>query len=274
MTNEAKTVAGKTIRIERPADAPGVAIVRICRPEHRNAIDDTVIDGLREAAAELHEDVSVRAVILTGEGRFFSAGADISTFDDIEAEKDVNRIRRASYRGNRLCAEWESLPQLTIAAIEGGAVGGGLSLAASCDWRVMAADAWAYVPEARLGLIYGWNSIPRLNALIGPARAKLLSILCRRHGAAECEGWGLVDLVTEPGEALAGAIALAGEVCAIPRIAAQLIKRSVNVHSNALAASTSYADMDEMLVCMTDAEGNRSRQEAIRRLVGKKKTQK
>lgn len=270
MIQDDNLTCSQTVRVETHSDNPAIAVVRICRPAHRNAIDDEVIDGLRNVAAALHEDVSVRAVILTGEGSFFSAGADMTTFDFLGNEPDVNRVRRMSHKGSRLCAEWENLPQLTIAAIEGGAVGGGLGLAAACDWRAMASDAWVYVPEARLGLIYGWNTIPRLTSLIGPARTKLLSVLCRRHGAAECERWGLADLVTEPGAALAGAIALAEEGCAIPRLAAQLIKRSVNVNSNALSAATSYADMDEMLVCMTDAEGNQAREAMIRSVLGRK----
>jgi enoyl-CoA hydratase/carnithine racemase len=257
------------VRIEEHAGNPAISVVRISRPAQRNAINDEVIDGLSEAAAALREDTSVKAVILVGDGGFFSAGADLSTFEAVRGEPDVNRVRRMIHKGGRLCTEWERLPQLTIAAIEGGAVGGGLALAAACDWRVIASNAWIYVPEAKLGLNYGWNTLPRLNSLIGPARTKLVSIMCRRHGAAECERWGLADMVTEPEGALAGAAALAEEACAVPRLAAQLIKRSVNAHANALSAAASYADMEDMLVCMTDDEGNKARQHLIGELSDK-----
>ncbi len=251
------------VRIEHHPDAPDIAVVTINRPDRRNALDDAVLDGLGQAAERFHEDAGTRAIVLRGEGGFFSAGADVSTFDTIATETDVNRVRRATHKGGRLCAAWESLPQLTIASIEGGAVGGGLALALACDWRVMAADAWVYVPEARLGLIYGWNTVPRLTRLIGPARTKTLSILCRCHAASECQQWGLVDAIAGDEGADEAAFALAREVCAIPRLAAQMIKRSTNATANALSAATSYADMDDMLVCMTDPEGNAARQAFI-----------
>jgi enoyl-CoA hydratase/carnithine racemase len=243
--------------------APGndaVAVLSINRPAQRNAFTGTVISDLIAAIAELRDDVSVRAVVITGEGGFFSAGADLSLFDEIGEVADINIVTRTLARGGRLCRDVETLPQPTIAAIEGGAVGGGLSLAVSCDWRVMADNAFAYVPEAMLGLNYGWNTLPRLNRLIGPARAKTLSILCRRHSAVECEKWGLADQLSEPGKALETALALADEVCALPRLAVQMIKKSANAHATAIAESASFSDMDMMLVCMTDPEGTAARE--------------
>ncbi len=243
--------------------APGndaVAILSINRPAQKNAISDGVISGLSAAVAELRNDVSVKAVILTGEGGFFSAGADLSLFDEIGEVSDVNVVARSLEGGGRLCTEIEKLPQPTIAAIEGGAVGGGLAMAVSCDWRVMASNAFAYVPEAKLGLNYGWNTLPRLNRLIGPARAKTLSILCRRHSAQECQSWGLADQVAEPGKALDAALKLAEEVCALPRLAVQMIKKSINGHATAFGENASFSDMDMMLVCMTDPEGTEARE--------------
>jgi len=259
------------IKVSRAPDNNAIAILTINRPAQKNAINDAVINGLSAAVAEIRNDVSVRTVILTGEGGFFSAGADLSLFDEIGDVTDVNIVARSLEGGGRLCSEIEKLPQPTIAAIEGGAVGGGLAMAISCDWRVMASNAFAYVPEARLGLNYGWNTLPRLNRLIGPARAKTLSILCRRHGADECLTWGLADQTAAPGKALEGALALAEEVCALPRLAVQMIKKSINGHATALAENASFSDMDMMLVCMTDPEGNQAR-EALKaaRVAGRK----
>ncbi|MZR30677.1 enoyl-CoA hydratase/isomerase family protein [Sneathiella litorea] len=249
----------EAVSLEYSKEIPGLAIVQISRPEARNAFNDDVIEGLMDAALSLRKDTSVQVVILSGKGGFFSAGADISTFSKIEGETDINRVRQWAYEGSRLCREWEELPQLTIAAIEGGAVGGGLGIAVSCDWRIMASDAWVYVPEVKLGLNFGWSTLPRLNNLIGPARTKTLSILCRRHMATECESWGLADAISAPGEALEKAQNLAEEALQVPRLPVRIIKRAVNTNANALNASTSYADMDEMLVCMTDQEGNAAR---------------
>ena len=251
------------VQIDHLDSAPEIAVVTLNRPAQKNAINGAIIDGLRNAAAQLQEDADTKTIILRGEGGFFSAGADLSTFKDIAGESDVNRVRRLTHKGTRLCAEWEALPQLTIAAIDGGAVGGGLGLAVACDWRVMGANAWVYVPEARLGLNYGWNTLPRLTRLIGPARTKTLSILGRRHTALQCEQWGLADVVASDNNAFETAVALAREVCTVPRLAAQLIKRSINATAHALSPATSYADMDDMIVCMTDPEGNEARQSLL-----------
>lgn len=245
------------VEIERVA--PQIALVRMKREDKLNALNDELIQGLTDAAQTLREDASVKVVVVTGGMRAFSAGADIGTFDAIGREPDVNRVRRATQRGARMAQLWESLPALTIAAVEGGAVGGGFGLALACDWRVFASNAYAYVPEVRLGLNYGWGTLQRLSALAGPARAKWISILCRKHGAAELAGWNIVEQVAEPGQALDSALALASEVAALPALAAQIIKQSVNAHSTALAHASSHADMDHMLVCLTDEEGRRAR---------------
>lgn len=247
------------IQVERTGPDGTIAIVTIDRPERRNAMDGATIQGLLDAFAGLRDDMDVRAVVLTGSGGFFSAGADHAIFEGVEAEKQPNRTRRALAAGSRLCREIETLPQVTIAAIEGGAVGGGLGLAVSCDWRVMAANAYAYVPEAKLGLNYGWNTLPRLTTLVGPARTKTMSILCDRHTAAECADWGLADRLTDPGGALEGALDLARQASALPQMAVQLIKRTVNSYATALVENTSAADMELMLVCMADPEGAAAR---------------
>jgi enoyl-CoA hydratase len=247
----------KLVEITRPA--PGVVVVTMKREKKLNAFNDQLIAEMTEAAETLREDASVKAVVVTGGARVFSAGADISTFAAIGEEGDVNRVRRGIQRGARMAELWQSLPPVTIAAVEGGAVGGGFGLALACDWRVFARDAWAYVPEVKLGLNYGWGTLPRLSALAGPARAKWISILCRRHGAEELASWNVAEHLAEPGQALESALALAQEVAALPALAVQLIKRSVNAYAFALANTASHGDMEDMLVCMTDEEGARAR---------------
>lgn len=255
------------IRVQKIS--PAIALVTLQRQEKLNAMDDALICALIDIAETLRDDASVKAIVITGGQRMFSAGADISTFEEIDKEPDVNRIRRATQRGVRMTELWQSIPAVTIAAVEGGAVGGGFGLALACDWRVFARNAWAYVPEVKLGLNYGWGTLPRLAALVGPARAKWISILCRRHGAQELEAWGVAQQVSEPGAAATAALALAEEVAASPGLASQMIKQTVNAYSLALAKSSSYGDMDDMLVCMTDSEGKSARAAFISSLAEK-----
>lgn len=254
------------VQIEQPA--PGIALVTMQRQDKRNALNDALISALIDAGEALRDDASVKAIVLTGGLRAFSAGADMSTFDTIVQEPDVNQVRRMTEKGARMAELWQSMPAVTIAAVEGGAVGGGFGLALACDWRVFARNAFAYVPEVRIGLNYGWSTLPRLAALAGPARAKWISILCRRHGAEELAAWNIAEHVAEPGGAVAAAMVLAQDVAALPALAAQMIKRSVNAYSLALAKTASYGDMDDMLVCMTDAEGQRARERYMHSLAG------
>lgn len=250
------------VQTRRLADAP-IAVVQLSREHRLNALDDALIGELASVAEQLRDDASLRAVVLTGGTRVFSAGADFTTFDKVKGEADVNRVRRMLARGGRMVEAWQSLPMLTVAAVEGGAVGGGFGLTLACDWRVFARDGYAYVPEARLGLNYGWGALPRLTALAGPARAKWIGVLCQRHAAAQLQEWGIADVVAEKGQALEAAIRLAREVAAFPTLPTQLIKRAVNAYSQALASAASYGDMEEMLVCMTDADGDLARATAI-----------
>jgi enoyl-CoA hydratase/carnithine racemase len=133
-----------------------------------------------------------------------------------------------------MCKAWEELPQITLVAIEGFAVGGGLALSLACDWRVIADDAFVSLPEIALGIPLTWGAIPRLTALVGPARAKRLTILCERVGAAEALAIGLADYTAPHGQALAKAREVAGRTLAMPEAAVRMSKETVNAVATAL----------------------------------------
>lgn len=247
-----------------------VAHVRMCRPERRNALNAAMIGGLMDAALELRRQDTVKAVILSGTDDVFSAGGDLDLFRQLQEAPSLTMARRMAEEGGRLCAEWSSLPQPTIAAIEGPAIGGGLSIAVSCDWRVMAEDAWIHAPEVQLGLNFGWQTLPRLTALCGAARTKTISLLGRRHGAAECMAWGLCDATSSSGGAVAAALEMAGEVCVAPSLGTRLVKRAITRQSEALLTVSGFADPDDLLLALQDGEGKASREAAIRALKDKK----
>ena len=147
-----------------------------------------------------------------------------------------------------MCAAWEALEQVTIAAIEGWCIGGGAALAVACDWRVTASDASIYVPELRLGMNMSWQSVPRFNHLIGPARTKQLLILAEPLAAPTALDWGLVDYLTEPGQSMARARALAAQVAAMPPVPVRMAKRLVNASATALDSAVSQMDADQFLL--------------------------
>lgn len=252
-------------------DNPQIAIVTLNRPDNFNSITVDTLDGLMQAAEKIAADSKIRAVILTGEGSFFSSGADFSLFASAMSETDTTRGRIIGAKGANVCKAWEALPQVTIVAIEGGVVGGALAIAMACDWRVMAKNSYAYVPEVKVGVNFGWGALPRLTGLIGAPKAKLMSILCHKHGAEECKSWGLADYVSEDSSAMAMAIGVAQEVAALPSLPVQLIKRGVNVSANALAAASGYADLEDLLLCMRDDEATKYRIQTIQKVQQKGK---
>jgi enoyl-CoA hydratase/carnithine racemase len=153
-----------------------------------------------------------------------------------------------------MCAAWEQLEPVTIAAIEGWCIGGGMALVRACDWRVAAVDAYLYVPEIRLGMNMSWQSVPRFVNLIGPARTKELLILAEPLGAEEAMGWGLVDHLAGKGHALEKARELAEKVASMPPIPVRMIKQAVNSSATALNNATSFMDADQFLLTQGTAD--------------------
>ena len=150
--------------------ADRLAIIRLHRPSARNALSRALMRELTTCARELAERTDIDVVILTGDEKFFSAGADlkdaVAWADDTLSTLERREITGAGFR---MCKAWEEMPQITIVAIEGYAVGGGLALALACDWRVLADDAFVSLPEIALGIPLTWGTIPRLVNLLGPA---------------------------------------------------------------------------------------------------------
>jgi enoyl-CoA hydratase len=242
-----------------------LAVVRMARGE-LNPLGAGVVAALTEAARSLAGDRSVRAVILAGNERAFTAGADLREAAELDpGTLDRHALHDRFEAGVRMCDAWASLPQVSIAAIEGMAIGGGVSLAVACDWRVLGRGAWMQGPEARIGINYGWGTLPRLAALAGPARAKWFSILCRRHGAEELKDWGVADLVVEDGKALEAARGLAMEVGAMPALAVAINKRVVDSAVRAGPPSPPGSESSATVACLEDAECRAAWQQALRR---------
>jgi len=245
------------VTIERQGD---VALVTFDRKKNLNAFDGKLILELTEVARSFQEDLETRAVVLTGSRQYFSAGADLEDLGTRAVLSELAR-RQSFYRGVRLCEAWESMPQITIAAMERMAVGAGVALPLACDWRVMGESAFLYVPEAKIGLNLQWGALPRLVNLVGPARAKRICILCERMYAPQALDWGLVEEVAPDGQVAGRALDMARAAAEIPAIAVSMIKEAVNATAGALNRTASYADADQsqLSAASEDARGARER---------------
>lgn len=236
------------VTIERK---PPYALVRFDRKSSLNAFNQQLVVELTEAANSFHDDLDVHYVVLTGSDEAFSAGADLreDTLWDPVAQSDPERRdlerRRRFYAGVRLCKAWEEMPQITIAAMERMSVGAGCAIALACDWRVMGRSAFLYVPEVKIGLNLQWGALPRLITLVGPAKAKRITLMCEKMDAATALDWGLVDAIADDGETVAVAQEMARKTSQMPATTVRLMKEAINATANVLHHATSYADADQ-----------------------------
>ncbi len=232
------------VRVERDG---AVATVTLDRPEKRNALSLAVLEELEAVAHGFRGDDSIRAVVFTGAGPHFSAGADLSDADAPRPETFLGRLDQ-SRAGPRMLRAILEIDPITIAAINGVAAGGGACIATACDFRIGADDCRIRYPEVPLGMSLSWTSLPLVTHLVGPARAKRMVILGRDESAETLLDWGFLDAVAAPDALLAEAHRMARDYAALPPIPAQMVKRSVNALVGALDRSIMHMDMDQLLL--------------------------
>jgi enoyl-CoA hydratase/carnithine racemase len=205
------------------------------RPDKLNAIDSAMLDALGEALLAVERDPEIRAVILTGAGRAFSAGADIKEWT---ALTPLEFSRSWGRRGHALFDRLTGLAPPVIAAINGIAFGGGLELALCADIRIASAAARLGLPEVTIAALPGWGGTQRLPRLIGPGRAKHMILTGQPIDAACAEAWGLVSEVVAAEALPARARALAAQIAANAPLAVQASKRLIDAGLPATPAAT------------------------------------
>lgn len=214
MTDEGKVV-------EYGIDHNGIGLIKLDRPK-ANALSRQVLIQLRQAASQFQREPP-KAVIIHGGERIFAAGADISEFGGAAEAVEISALFHSALDS---IAE---IPRVTIAAINGFALGGGLELALSCDFRVASSDAKVGQPEILLGIIPGGGGTQRLSRLIGVSKAKEIIFSGRQVTAEEAMGLGIVDRVCEPKTAFEVAYEWALEFSKGPVIAHGLAKQAIDV---------------------------------------------
>jgi enoyl-CoA hydratase/carnithine racemase len=238
----------------------GILVARMNRPRARNALSLALMQELTEFALGCEARDAVRAVVLAGGPDHFSAGADLKDPGRWDvASRPLGEQRRIANAGYRLCAAWEAIPQVTIAAIEGYAIGGGIALALACDFRVLAENAYVSFPEISLGMPLTWGTIHRLVQLAGPAQAKRLAILGERLSAAEARAAGIVEYVAPAGGAEARAHEIARAAAALPQAAVRLTKETANAAANALLHLGSHMAAEQFALLTASEEGRVAR---------------
>ena len=230
----------------------GIATVTISRPKALNALNEQLLFELNEAFDLMLFRPDILVVIITGEGRAFVAGADISEFVDVDGVFDA---RYLSDRGHQIMKKVERFSRPVIAAINGFALGGGLELALAATLRTMSKDAKVGLPEVGLGLIPGYGGTQRLPRLIGVGRAYDLILTARHVDADEALQLGIVNRVAD--DALQAAYELARLILkqspsavhfareAVMRGLAQTLDNGLETEADLFALATQADDFEE-----------------------------
>jgi enoyl-CoA hydratase/carnithine racemase len=250
--------AYETISVKRDRGMRGLVTITLNRPQKLNAIDAQMHDEIERACFDLKRDGEARVVVFTGAGRAFSAGNDLRPKKRPPAKSELD-ARVIAGAGNRSSEAIESLDQVTIAAINGLAVGGAVVWAACCDLRLAAESAWFSIPEVDLNIPMTWNSLPRLMRELGPARTKELVMTCDRFSAQHAERWGFVNHVYPDSKLMPEARALAKKLLAKDAMSLAIVKTTASAVAKQMAPSEATQSDRDMLL-LADLLGRRRRE--------------
>ena len=227
-----------------------VATVIFNRPDALNALNVQLMHEIIAAAEAFREDAETRVVIFTGAGKCFSAGLDLTDIEYVQRFQEDSILMKLRFLklGPRMVKAIYDMDQITIAAVNGTAAGGGACIAAACDFRVGANDCLVGYPEVGLGMNLSWVALPMCVNLIGPSKAKQMVILAKKENAATLLKWGFLDEVVPPEDLLGSA----GKMAETYALGEAGVERTGLVDVAAIASALDQAimhmDVDQFLL--------------------------
>ena len=226
--------------------------LQLHRPDQLNPLSTHTLHELELAARWFDEHHDLKVVVVSGAGRAFSSGADLSAFTSGATPEDRQQ-------GWRMARALDEMRAVTVARLHGWCVGGGLVVAAGCDLRIAADTARFSIPEVDLGIPLAWGGIPRLVREIGPALTKELVMTCRPFDAHEAKQAGFVNRVVPEAELDEAVEVLVQQLVAKPKLALLETKSHVNaVTESMVGTGRSWADADGLASGLRDPEGRAS----------------
>ncbi|MCK9627420.1 MAG: enoyl-CoA hydratase-related protein [Bacteroidales bacterium] len=224
-----------------------ICTLKISNPSQLNALNSSVLKELDEAVSEIEINPDIRVLIITGEGRSFVAGADISEMSEL----DSVAAGEFAFRGASVFRKIELLQIPVIAAINGFALGGGCELALSCDIRIASDNAKLGQPEVSLGITPGFSGTVRLGRIVGPAKAKELIFTGRVIDSSEALSIGLVNKVCNSENLMDEVIKMASIIANNAPIAVKNAKSSINDSSDLPADDAIKNEMRLFALCFS-----------------------
>jgi enoyl-CoA hydratase/carnithine racemase len=240
----------ETLKVERDTELVGLTTVTLNRPDRLNAISSRMHEELQGVCAQLQSDTQTRVIIFTGAGRAFSAGADLKDSPPFTGTvDDPLAIRRLLGTGNRTSASIEQLDQVTIAAVNGLAIGGAVVFLSAMDLRLAAESAWFSIPEIDLNIPLTWNALPRLMRELGPARTKQLVMTGDRFCAEDAMRWGFLNQVTADDALLPTVRSLAAKLLAKDPLSLALTKSTTRALANMMVpGEPTHSDREYLML--------------------------
>lgn len=209
-----------TVSVQGP-----IGEIRFCQPKQGNPLSPQTLIEIAEAAEMLDQDQTVRSVVISGEGPSFCHGFDLTVWPDLP---QPDQTRELAQLGNRMIEALKRMRPVTVAALSGWVVGGGVAISLAADLGLADPDTIMMVPETKLGIPFGWYGLHLLISELGPGMARDLILTGRQIEAQE--GWakGIVSRIASAGQVREEALRLAGEIATKPPLAIQATKRGVN----------------------------------------------
>lgn len=243
-----RTRRPQTLIVDRDTALPGLVTITFNRPEKLNALNVDLHDDLQAVCRELQDDHEARIIIFTGAGRAFSSGAELGSVRAGRPVNDIDRRARVSI-GGRTSAMLEALPQVTIGAVNGLAIGGAVVFLCCLDIRLAARSAWFSIPEVELELPLTWNALPRLMRELGPARTKELVMACERFSSEDALRWGFVNHVYPDRQVLPEARKLAKRLLSMDPLTLAMTKSATNALARQMVPEeATWSDPELMLL--------------------------
>lgn len=240
----------------------GILHLSLNRPEQHNALSQALLQKLSETLTDVKQDSSIKAILLTGEGKGFCAGADIKQLAGLNGAKG---LAFATF-GQAVFNQLSNLGKPSLAAIQGFAFGGGCELAMAATLRLAADDAVLGQPEIKLGVMPGFGGTQRLARLIGKGRALEVCLTGRRVSALEALHWGLLNEVTSPDALIPRAKALLQALTQLGAVALQSIMTTIEQGYDQDLTSALALEAAAFGVCCTTSD----KQEGVNAFIEKR----